>query len=115
MEILQIIALIGVILATYSYIVKTVVKNFKSSNSIASNLVWGFLMLLTLSFLFSSHSSSSPRYNGGGYGGGGYYDDCDDFDCYDDCHHDFLDHCHNDDDDFDDWDDDYGFDDDWDD
>ena len=109
MQILQIIALIGIIIATYIYIVKTVIKNFKNSNSIASNLAWGFLMLLTLSFLFSSHSSSSPRYSGGGYGGGGsYYDDCDDFDCYDDCHHDFLDYFHHDDNDFDD---DYDFDD----
>ena len=106
MQTLQIIALVGVILVAYTYLIKIVVKNFKSSDSIASNLAWGFLMLITLSFLFSSSGSSSSRIGGGGYGGGGgYYDEYDD--CYDDCHHDydcnFFDHdeC------------DFDFDDDW--
>jgi len=61
METLQIIALIGIILATYIYIVKTVLNNFSKAQGIVSSLFWGLLFLTTLSFLFSSNNNNSQN------------------------------------------------------
>ena len=69
MESLQIIALIGVILVTYIYIVKTVLKNLSRAKGILPSLFWGLMFMLTLSFFFSSNNSgyqSNCTNNNGG-------------------------------------------------
>ena len=94
MEILQTVALIGIILATYIYIAKTVLKNFSKATGIFSSLFWGLLSLATLSFIFSSYSSN---YNNSCYGG----DNDDIYDIEDNYHYndlfedqdDYLDDC----------------------
>ena len=61
MEALQIIALIGIILATYIYIVKTILNNFSRVQGIVSSLFWGFMLFATLSFLFSPDNDDSQN------------------------------------------------------
>ena len=87
MEVLQTIALIGIILATYTYIVKTVLKNFSKATGVFSSLFWGLLSLATLSFIFSSNSSN--YHNNSNYNC--YGNDNDDiYDIEDDCYNNDL-------------------------
>jgi len=114
METLQTLALIGIILSTYIYIIKTVTTNFKKSKGIFSTIIWGIIFYTTLSFLFGSSGNSGNITSNSGYGGGydeyENNDDCDDdYDGYDDCS---LFNCDNDYGDDDSFDDDYDDDDD---